>query len=122
MFVRRLITIGVTAGATLVLAAGPASAHFCFKTQFNEASAAGKVGSNGWASFGELAFEFTGLCPAGIAILADAAGVTVGTPIKTSGVMAGGTLKKEDGGNKAIDHLDFDAIDAAFPAAAEACA
>lgn len=122
MFVRRLMTIGATAGAALVLAAGPASAHFCFKTHFNETSAAGKLGSNGWASFGELAFEFTGLCPAGIAILADAGGVTVDTPIKTSGVMAGGTLKKQDSGNKAIDHLDFEAIDAAFPAAAEACA
>jgi hypothetical protein len=36
--------------------------------------------------------------------------------------MAGGTLRKADGGgNKAISHLDFEGIDAAFPEAAAAC-
>jgi len=105
-----------------VIAAAPASAHFCFKNEVNARAAQGMAGSQGWTSFGELAGEITGLCPVGIEILADAAGVTTATPIKAHGVMAGGTLRKEDGcGNPAISHLDFDAIDAAFPEAAAAC-
>ena len=121
MIVRRLMTVAVATGATIALAAGPASAHFCYKIEQNANSAAGKAGSSGWATFAELAAQETGLCPAGIAVLADAAGVSVDTTIKTSGVMAGGTLKKEDGGgNPAIDHLDFEAIEAAIPDAVEA--
>ena len=48
--------------------------------------------------------------------------MTTETLINGHGLMAGGTLMKESGGNKAISHLDFEGIDAAFPAAAEACA
>jgi hypothetical protein len=122
MFARRVITTAVAAGAALALATGPASAHFCFKTSLNEHAAAGMAGSANWLAFGDLAAEVTGLCPAGVEVLADAAGVTTDTLINTHGTMAGGTLKKEEGGNKAISHLDFDAIDAAFPDAVAACA
>lgn len=119
---RRLATAGVATVAAIMLAAAPASAHFCFKTQLNERAAQGMAGSNNWVSFGELAFEFTGLCDEGIEILAEAGGVTTDTLINGHGLMAGGTLRKgEDGGNKAISHLDFVAIDAAFPEAAAAC-
>lgn len=122
MFVRRLSATFVAAGAAVVLAAGPANAHFCFKTFVNEHAQQGMAGSNGWATFEELAFQFTGLCTAGIEVLADAGGVSLGTPIKSSGVMAGGTLKKgPDSGNKAVDHLDFGAIEAALGDAAAAC-
>lgn len=112
----------VAAVASVALAAGPASAHFCFKENLNDRAAQGMAGSANWVSFGTLAFEFTGLCPEGIEILAEAGGVTTETLINGHGLMAGGTLKKESSGNKAIGHLDFEGIDAAFPAAAEACA
>jgi hypothetical protein len=120
-FVRRALMSSVATVATVALVAGPASAHFCFKQNLNARAAEGMAGSANWVSFGALAFEFTGLCPEGIEILAEAGGVTTETLINGHGLMAGGTLKKESGGNKAISHLDFDAIDAAFPAAAAAC-
>ena len=66
--------------------------------------------------FGVLAAQITGWCPAGVQILADAAGVTTDTLINPHGLMAGPT-----DGNKAISHLDFAAIDAAMPAAGAAC-
>lgn len=119
--VRRLVTGGVATVAAFALAVAPASAHFCFKTNLNERAAEGQAGSQGWVSFYDLALEFTGLCDAGIEVLAEAGGVTTGTLINAHGLMAGGTLKKADGGNPAISHLDFEAIDAAFPAAAAAC-
>lgn len=119
---RRIATAGIATVAALVLAAAPANAHFCFKTQLNERAAQGMAGSHNWVPFSVLAFEFTGLCDEGIEILAEAGGVTTDTLINGHGTMAGGTLRKgEDSGNKAISHLDFEAIDAAFPAAAEAC-
>jgi hypothetical protein len=120
----RLATIGIGAVAALALTAGPASAHFCFKTNLNERAAQGQAGSANWVSFGDLAFEFTGLCPAGIAVLADAGGVTVDTLINSHGTMAGGTLRKgADSGTPSISHLDFEAIDAAIVdgSAAAAC-
>jgi hypothetical protein len=118
----RLCTTGIATVAALVLTAGPAQAHFCFKTELNERAAQSMAGSANWVSFGELAFEFTGLCPEGIQILADAGGVTVDTLINSHGTMAGGTLRKgEDAGTPSISHLDFEAIDAAFPDAAAAC-
>jgi hypothetical protein len=79
------------------------------------------AGSATWISFGDLAFEFTGLCPAGIEILAEAGGVTTDTLINGHGTMAGGTLRKDSPGNKAIGHLDFAAIDAAEGDAIAAC-
>ena len=120
---RRVAVAGIVSVAAIILAGSPAGAHFCFKTELNERAAQGMAGSQNWVTFGDLAFEFTGLCDAGIEILAAAGGATVDTLINGHGLMAGGTLRKADGGgNKAIDHLDFEAIDAAFPDAADACA
>ena len=120
--VRRLVTGGVATVAAFSLAVAPASAHFCFRVHLNERAEQASSGSPAFVSFGELAAEFTGLCPAGIDILAEAGGVTTCTLIHTKTVMAGGTLKKAGGGgNPAISHLDFDSIDAAFPAAVAAC-
>jgi hypothetical protein len=119
---RRLATTGIAAMAVVALTAGPASAHFCFKTQLNERAAEGQAGSANWVSFHDLAFEFTGLCDEGIQILAEAGGVTPDTLINGHGTMAGGTLRKgEDAGTKSISHLDFAAIEAARPAAEAAC-
>ncbi|HEU0213447.1 MAG TPA: hypothetical protein VFR13_05125 [Jiangellaceae bacterium] len=119
---RRMATAGVATVAAVVLAAAPASAHFCFKTELNERAAQGMAGSANWVSFETLAFEFTGLCDEGIAILAEAGGATTDTLINGHGLMAGGTLRKgEDAGNKAISHLDFDGIDAAMADAVAAC-
>ena len=119
---RRLVTTGIATVAAVALAAGPANAHFCFKTNLNERAAQGMAGSANWVSFHDLAFEFTGLCDAGIEVLAEAGGATPDTLINSHGTMAGGTLRKgADAGTPSISHLDFEAIDAAFPAAAEAC-
>ncbi|TCN40085.1 hypothetical protein EV644_10612 [Kribbella orskensis] len=119
---RRLVTAAIATVAAVALAAGPANAHFCFKTALNDRAALGMAGSANWVSFHDLAFEFTGLCDAGIEVLAEAGGVTPDTLINGHGTMAGGTLRKgEEAGTPAISHLDFDAIDAAFPAAAAAC-
>ncbi|UUZ58053.1 hypothetical protein [Nocardioides sp. B-3] len=121
--VRRSITTGIATFAAIAVAAGPASAHFCFKTNLNDKAAEGMAGSANWMSFHDPAFEFTGLCDAGIEVPADAAGASSDTLINSHGTMAGGTLRKgPDAGTKSISHLDFEAIDAAFPAAAAACA
>jgi hypothetical protein len=119
---RRLATTGIGAIAVLALTAGPASAHFCFKTNLNERAAEGQAGSANWVSFEDLAFEITGLCEAGIAILAEAGGATPDTLINGHGTMAGGTLRKgPDSGTPSISHLDFAAIEDATPAAEAAC-
>jgi hypothetical protein len=115
------ITGGIAALTAFLISTAPASAHFCYKNHLTPQAAAGMAKSQGHTTFGEVAFEFTGLCPAGIQVLADAAGVTVGTPIHARAVMAGGTLRKDTVNNPAIGHLDFDAIDAAFPDAILAC-
>lgn len=117
---RRISTVAVPVAAGLALTMAPASAHFCYVNNMTPQAMSGAAGSNGFATFGELALEFTGLCPAGIQVLADAAGVSVGTPINLHAVMAGGAAKngKDAGG---INHLDFAAIDAAFPDAVAAC-
>ena len=99
---------------------GRAAAHFCYHNDLTAQATAGMLQSNGYTSFGALAAEFTGLCPAGIEVLADAAGVTVDTPIHARAVMAGG-LEAKGCSNPAIGHLDFAAIDAAFPDVVAAC-
>lgn len=121
---RRALLTGVGAVAAVGLATGTANAHFCFKTNLNERAAQGMSGSSNWVSFGTLAAEFLpGLCDDGIAHLAEAGGVTPSTLINTHGTMAGGTLKKADGGGtKSISHLNFEAIDAAVPGAFALCA
>lgn len=117
----RMATVTLTTAVAVALAAGPASAHFCYVNNLTPQAVAGVAGSNGFATFGEIALQFTGLCPAGLQVLADAAGVDLGTPINTHAVMAGGALSqgKDAGG---IGHLDFAALEAAFPDAAAACA
>ena len=117
MLIRRLSTVAAGTVAVIALSASGASAHFCYFSDPNPNGNAGRAGSNGFVPFGVLAAEITGLCPAGVQVLANAAGVTTSTLINTHGVMAGPT-----DGNKAISHLDFAAIDAAFPAAVAACA
>lgn len=109
MLFRRLSTVIAATTAVFMIGSAPAQAHFCFFNDPNENGNAGRAGSHAFVEFGALAFQFTGLCPAGIAILADAAGVEVDTLINGHGVMAGPT-----DGNKAIGHLDFAALDAAL--------
>ena len=115
MLVRRLFTVAAGAAATVVLTATAASAHFCYFSDPNPNGDAGRAGSNGFVSFGAIAAS-EGFCPAGAEILADAVGVTTSTLINAHGVMAGPTA-----GNKAISHLDFEALEAAIPDAVDAC-
>ena len=72
--------------------------------------------SRGFVSFGTIAAA-EGFCPAGAQVLADAVGVSTSTLINAHGTMAGPT-----DGNKAISHLDFEALEAAIPDALAACA
>jgi hypothetical protein len=120
MHVRRFSIPVVAAVAGIAIGVAPASAHFCYQNDLTPQAAAGMLGGSGFTSFGELVFRFTGLCPAGIEVLADAAGVSVDTPIHAHAVMAGGAAE-QGRSNPAISHLDFAAIDAAFPAAVDAC-
>ena len=120
MFVRRLSTITIGTVAAVALGLGPASAHFCYVNNMTPQAMAGASNSNGFASFHDLAFQFTGLCDAGIQVLADAAGISIETPINMHAVMASGAeFQGKDAGG--ISHLDFEAIDAAFPDAIIAC-
>ncbi|NEE04410.1 hypothetical protein [Phytoactinopolyspora halotolerans] len=120
---RRALLTSVATVGIVGLAASQASAHFCFRENLNERAQESSASSPAWATFEELAFQFTGLCPAGIEVLADAAGVTTSTLIHTKAVLAGGTLKKgPDGGTPAISHLDIAAIEAAEDDAIAACA
>lgn len=109
MLMRRLSIAAGAAVTVIALTAGSASAHFCFFNDPNPNADAGRAGSNAFRTFESIAVQFTGLCPAGIDILADAAGVELDTLINVRGVMAGPT-----GGNKAISHLDFAGLDAAL--------
>lgn len=112
------------AGLMAVAAAGPASAHFCFKTNRNETSTAAIAGSNNWMSFADIARqEIPGICDAAIAHIAAAAGASPDVMIHTHSVMAGGTLKKgEAAGTPSISHLDFAALEAAIPDGLALCA
>ena len=55
-----------------------------------------------------------------IRVLAGAAGISVETPIKVRAVMAGGA-ESQGKDARGISHLDFEAIDVAFPNAVAAC-
>lgn len=119
---RRSLTTAATTLAVVGLAAGPASAHFCFKTNLNPTAAEGMAGSANWVSFAEMAAAELGLCDAGVAHLAAAAGATPDTLINGHGTMAAGTLKKgADAGTKSISHLDFASLEAAIPDAEALC-
>ena len=120
MFVRRISTIALGTVAAVALGLGPASAHFCYVNNMTPQAMAGANNSSGFVSFHDLAAEFTGLCDAGIQVLADAASISVDTPINVHAVMASGAESR--GKNvPGISHLDFDAIDAAFPDGVAAC-
>jgi hypothetical protein len=120
---RRALMTGVGTVAIVGIAAAPANAHFCFKTNLNARAAQGMAGSSNWVAFGDLAAQFLpDLCPAGIQHLATAAGATTSTLINSHGTMAGGTLKKgPNAGTPSISYLDFEALDAAVPAAYALC-
>lgn len=112
----RRVTLTVAAAATaLTLGAGSASAHFCYVKNLTPQAMKGQAGSQAFTSFGDLAAMITGLCPAGVQVLADAAGVSVDTPIHNKTVMAHGVS------NGGIGHLDFAAIEAAEDDAVAAC-
>ena len=115
MFIRRMSTVAVVAAAVIAFSAAASNAHFCYFTDPNPNGDAGRAGSNGFVSFGVIAAS-EGFCPAGVLVLADAVGVTPSTLINAHGLMAGPT-----GGNKAIAHLDFAALEAAFGDALAAC-
>ncbi len=106
----------------VLLAAGPASAHFCYLVNASDRSNAGRAGSNGWESFGDVAEREVGLCPAGAAVLARAAGVSVDTPILEHSTLANGTLRNGQGNDaRGVAYLDFAAIGGAVDAALAAC-
>ena len=115
MLVRRVSTVVAGVAAAVMLSSAAASAHFCYFSDPNPNAQAGRATSKGFVSFGTIAAS-EGFCPAGAELLADAVGVTTDTLINAHGVMAGPT-----GGNKAISHLDFAALEAAIPDAIAAC-
>ena len=61
MNVRRPLTVAAGVVASIALAAGPASAHFCCPKHLNEHAAAGMAGSNGYLTLESLVTEI-GLC------------------------------------------------------------
>lgn len=117
MFVRRAAVVLAAATSAIALSTTSANAHFCFNGHAVQQGAEGMANSNGFVSFEDLAFEFTELCPAGIAVLAEAAGVEPWTAINTRTVMAQGS----GGKSKGISYVDFEAAEAAIPAATAAC-
>ena len=116
MMLRRALTVTATTVATLAIAAGPASAHFCFKKDVNPNAWEGQYGSSGWLRIGDLAAAEFGLCDAGVAVFTAGVGATPDTLIKANGVMAGPT-----DGNKAIGHLDDSNFEGALAAGFAAC-
>ena len=120
---RRLFTTGAAAAVFVALGAGPAAAHFCYKTELNEHAAKGMGGSKNWFTVASFAEGEFGLCEDGVEHLAAALGATPETLINGHGTMAGGTLRKgEDAGNKAISHLNFGAFEEGLGEAIEICA
>lgn len=117
MILRRASVVAAATVAAIAMSTGAANAHFCFNKHAVQNGSEGMANSEGFASFHDLAFEFTGLCDAGIEILADAGGVEPWTAINVRTVMAQGSKGKSQG----ISYLDFEAIEAAFPQAAAAC-
>lgn len=117
MMLRRILTTSAAVVASLALAAGPASAHFCYKKNLNDKARAGMSASNGWLRLGDLAAGEFGLCDAGIAAFAAGVGGTPDTLINAHGLMAGPT-----DGNKAIGHLDVANVEAALADGFAACA
>ena len=117
MMLRRIMTTSVAVLASIALAAGPASAHFCYKKDVNPKAWVGMHGSNGWLRLGDLAAGEFGLCEAGIDAFAAGLGGTPDTLINAHGLMAGPT-----GGNNAIGQLDVSNFEGALEAGFAACA
>jgi len=116
----RLAVATTSAGVLLIAGAGSAFAHECFNAKRSANGDAGAAASQGWNTFAEdAAFFFPGLCDEGIAILAEAAGVTPDTPILAHATMASGT---GGAGNPAIHYLDLESLFPAVPDALAACA
>ncbi|HEX7187168.1 MAG TPA: hypothetical protein VF423_03010 [Actinomycetes bacterium] len=117
----RLAVATTSAGVLLIAGAGSAFAHECFNAKRSANGNAGAAASQGWNTFAEDAafFFFPGLCDEGIAILADAAGVTPDTPILGNATMASGT---GGAGTPAIHYLDLESLFPAVPDALAACA
>jgi hypothetical protein len=117
MMFRRVMTTSAALVASIALATGPASAHFCYKNEVNTKAWVGMHGSNGWLSIGDLAVSQFGLCDAGVEVLAAGIGGTPDTLINGHGLMAGPT-----GGNKAIGQLNVANFEGALEAGVAACA
>lgn len=113
---RRVLTTTIGIVAALALAAGPASAHFCYKRDVNPNAAAGMAGSSNWLRVGDLIEADFGFCPAGVEAFAATLGITPDTLLHGHSVMAGPT-----DGNKAIGRVDFSAFEAAVEAGFAAC-
>jgi hypothetical protein len=116
----RLALATATAGALLIVGSSSAWAHECFNVKRSDQGNAGAAASQGFSTFADDAQEFfPGLCDAGVAILATAAGVTPETPVLAHATMASGT---GGAGTPAIHYLNIHGIFAAVPAALAACA
>jgi hypothetical protein len=123
--VRRLSTVVGGAGAAVLLAAGPASAHFCYLLNPADEAAAGRGASNGWTTFEDAVRQHLdpNMCDAGIAVLAAAGGVKPSTLLLDHATIAGGThLSPKGPGNPAVGYLDFDSMFGTVGQAYAACA
>jgi hypothetical protein len=118
----------------MVLAMGPAFAHFCYNASRSEQGNRGAAASQAWFSIeGILAEE--GLCPDGIEyFLANVAetGLPPDAVIHGRAVLANGRLRNQNAedlihlssNGKGIDHLlavDWDAVDELFEVAFGLC-
>lgn len=110
----------------LLAGTGSAWAHECFNVKRSATGNIGATGSQGWSTFAEDAREILGpICDAGVAVLAEAGGVTPDTPILSHATMASRTTRNGPGGTPAIQYLDLfssTGIIQAIPSAFAACA
>ncbi len=105
MKVTRAVTTAVATGAMVVLAAGPAAAHFCSNVQrVQRANEAIAKNSNGWLVVSrDLGLFFGDLCPEGLEHLVEAyesGGADADVPILAHSVLEAGVAKQmfaEDG-------------------------
>ena len=117
---RRALTTSTAAFGIVVLTAGAASAHFCYRDGLNPTAAAANAGSPNWVSLDSMIEQFLpGLCPAGADLVKDAFGASGDVLIHQHGVMAGGNAKQGKS-NPAISHLAFPESDAEFEELVEA--
>lgn len=108
----RRILLTTTATMTIgVLGAGPALAHYCFKTDWNEAATSNSK-SQGWVPVADFAAfieeevpEFATMCDEGMAIWdATIEDLTArNTRVKGPGLLAGGT----EGSHRTPEHFGY---------------